>query len=601
MLGMTLIDLYATFQVRLIEITPAFAAQQLMNTIHDGVLVLDQDGIVRLVNPAACAVLGRSATSLLHQPPPADMANALFGWNEVPHFPSSNDTRKDCVYIRGDGNEVCLNVSIAIMCEGTASPVAAVITLHDVTASRAAQDEIRRLAYYDPLTGLANRLLFRDRAEQAFARAQRDKTLVALLFLDLDRFKTINDSVGHPAADMLLCEIASRLLAGVRATDIVSRQGGDEFLIVLTGLHHAEEVTHIAQKILRIVSVPFQVGRCLISPSFSIGIGLYPTNADNFSALLGCADTALYHAKASGRNTYRFFTEEMDLSNLERLELEGHLRHAIEQKQLYLHYQPQVDLYTGQVCGAEALLRWNHPELGEVSPARFIPVAEDCGLIIPIGAWVINEVCRQLRTWRIEGVPDIRIAVNLSTVQFRRDDIALVVQNALQFNGVEACMLEMEITESVLLHETPDVERNLRALKQLGVRLAIDDFGVGYSSFAYLKKFQVDKLKIDRSFIQDIPDDTEDAAIVRAIVQLGHSLNLTIVAEGVETHAQADLLRAYKCQVAQGFLFGRPVHPERISELLRNENAFSHAIPVSGKDCLATTDSLVSVPEVHLS
>jgi PAS domain S-box-containing protein len=225
MLGMTLIDLYATFRVRLIEITPAFAAQQLMNTINDGVLVLDQDGIVRLVNPAACAVLGRSATSLLHRPPPADMANALFGWNEVPYFPKSNVTRKHCVYIRGDGNEVCLNVSIAIMREGTASPVAAVITLHDVTASRAAQDEIRRLAYYDPLTGLANRLLFRDRAEQALARAQRDKTLVALLFLDLDRFKTINDSVGHPAADMLLCEIASRLLAGVRATDIVSRQG----------------------------------------------------------------------------------------------------------------------------------------------------------------------------------------------------------------------------------------------------------------------------------------------------------------------------------------------------------------------------------------
>ena len=597
MLGMTLIDLYATWRVRLIEITPEFASQQLMNTISDGVLVLDQDGIVRLVNPAAYAILGCSTTGLLHRPPAADMAHSLFGWNEVPYFPRANVTRKDCVYVRADGQKICLNVSIAMMREGTASPVAAVITLHDVTASRAAQDEIRRLAYYDPLTGLANRVLFRDRAEQAFARAQRDKTLVALLFLDLDRFKTINDSVGHPAADTLLCEIASRLLAGVRATDIVSRQGGDEFLILLTGLHHPDEVTHIAQKILQTVSSPFQVGRCSITPSFSIGIGLYPTHAGSFSALLSCADTALYHAKESGRNTHRFFTEEMDVSNLERLELEGHLRHAIELGQLYLHYQPQVDLYTGQVCGAEALLRWNHPELGEISPARFIPVAEDCGLIIQIGAWVIHEVCRQMRTWRNEGVPGMRIAVNLSTVQFRRDDIALVVQTALQSNGVEPSMLEMEITESVLLYESPDVERNLRALKQLGVRLAIDDFGAGYSSFAYLKKFQVDKLKIDRSFIQDIPGDTENAAIVRAIVQLGHSLNLTIVAEGVETHAQASFLRECGCEVAQGFLFGRPMRPQRVPELHAKQAAVANRFPIPVGDCRAALDSFARVPD----
>ena len=482
------------------------------------------------------------------------------------------------MYVREDGETLCLNVSIALMREGAKPPVAAVITLHDVTASRAAQNEIHRLAYYDPLTGLANRLLFRDRAEQALARADRDQTIVGLLFLDLDRFKTINDSVGHPAADTLLCEIARRLLAGVRATDIVSRQGGDEFLILLTGLHHPDEVASIAQKILHTVSLPFQVGHCSISPSFSIGISLYPADGANFSALLSHADTALYHVKESGRNSYRFFTEELNVSNLERLELEGHLRHAIELGQLSLHYQPQVDLYTGQICGAEALLRWNHPQLGEVSPSRFIPVAEDCGLIIQIGAWVINEVCRQLQAWRIERVPVVRIALNLSSVQFRRDDIALLVEQALESNGVDASMLEMEITESVLLHESPDVERNLHTLKQLGVGLAIDDFGVGYSSFAYLKKFAVDKLKIDRSFVQNTPTDSEDAAIVRAIAQLGHSLNLTIVAEGVETCAQAQFLRKCGCQEAQGFLFGRPLPPKQFTQLLLQQAVLSNRI-----------------------
>jgi diguanylate cyclase (GGDEF)-like protein len=387
------------------------------------------------------------------------------------------------------------------------------------------------------------------------------------LFLDLDRFKAINDSFGHMAADRLLGEIAARLLTSVRAADTVSRQGGDEFLILLSGLHHADEAAHIAEKILRAVSAPLEVDGHFISASFSIGVSLYPIDGTDFSTLLRHADTALYHAKESGRNTYRFFTEEMNVANLERMELEGHLRHAIEASQLSLHYQPQVDLYTGQIVGAEALLRWNHPQLGEVPPSRFIPVAEASGLIIPIGAWVINEVCRQLGAWRTQGPSAIRVAVNLSAVQFRRNDIVQTVESALSSNGVHPSLLEIEITESVLLHEAADVQRNVRALKTLGVRLAIDDFGMGYSSFAYLKRFAVDKLKIDRSFVQDVPTDVEDAAIIRAIAQLGQSLELTIVAEGVENHAQASFLRECACHNAQGYLYSRPVPPDWFAAL----------------------------------
>jgi EAL domain-containing protein (putative c-di-GMP-specific phosphodiesterase class I) len=283
--------------------------------------------------------------------------------------------------------------------------------------------------------------------------------------------------------------------------------------------------------------------------------------------LLRYADTALYHAKESGRNTYRFFTEEMNVANLERMKLEEYLRHAIEADQLSLHYQPQVDLWTGQIVGAEALLRWNHHKLGEVAPSRFIPVAESSGLIIPIGAWVINEVCQQLRAWRTKGLPAICVAVNLSAVQFRRNDIAQTVASALSANAVPSSLLEIEITESVLLHEAADVQRNVRALKALGVRLAIDDFGMGYSSFAYLKRLSVDKLKIDRSFVQDVPGDMEDAAIVRAIAQLGQSLELTIVAEGVENHSQVAFLRQCGCKNAQGYLYSHPLEPSAFATL----------------------------------
>ena len=568
LLAMALIDLYTTWRYRLVEITPAFAAQQLMNTISDGALVLDQDGIVRLVNAPACYILGYTADSLLHRPPPLAVASSLFGWDKVPFFPDGNVVRKDCTYARSDGDKLALNVSVSLMREGAKTPVAAVVTLHDVTASHAAQDEVRRLAYYDSLTDLPNRLLLRDRAERALVMARRDQSLVALLFLDLDRFKTINDSFGHLAADRLLREIAARLLSSVRAADTVSRQGGDEFLILLNGLHNADEVAHVAEKILHNVSVPLQVDGHLISTSFSIGVSLYPCDGSDFSTLLRDADTALYHAKESGRNTYRFFTEEMNVANLERMELEEHLRRALEGGQLSLHYQPQVDLATGLIVCAEALLRWNHPRLGEVPPSRFIPVAEASGLIIPIGAWVISEVCRQLSVWRTEGRSAISIAVNLSAAQFRRNDLAHSVESALTSNGVPPSQLEIEITESVLLHQAADVQSNLHALKALGVRLAIDDFGVGYSSFTYLKRFEVDKLKVDRSFMRGAPNGIEDAAIVRAISQLGHSLELTVVAEGVETQSQVAFLLDCGCHKGQGYLFSRPVPAQAFAELL---------------------------------
>jgi diguanylate cyclase (GGDEF)-like protein/PAS domain S-box-containing protein len=443
----------------------------------------------------------------------------------------------------------------------------------DITERKVAEKQIEFLAYRDVLTGLPNRLLLRDRFEQAIAHADRSGTQVALLFLDLDNFKSINDSLGHVIGDALLKEVARRLGECVRETDTISRQGGDEFLIVLPDMHGADAVTPVLLKIRERVQSAFEVDGHELSTSTSIGIALYPGDGKDFQTLMQKADTAMYRAKDGGRNSYRFFDEQMNVEAVEHLHIKTGLRRALARDEFVLHYQPQIDLGSGAVVGVEALIRWNHPEQGLIAPARFIPVAEESGLIVPIGEWVIHEACRQGVAWREAGLPPLLMAVNLSAVQFKRGDVEQTVIRALQETGFGAHLLELELTESILIHDTDNVLATVKRLKQLGVKLSIDDFGTGYSSLSYLKRFDVDKLKIDQSFVRDLASDPEDEAIIRAIIQMARSLNLKTIAEGVEDAGMVLQLRQFNCDEAQGYHFARPMAAHAMADFLAQKRS----------------------------
>ena len=430
------------------------------------------------------------------------------------------------------------------------------------------QEKLDRLAYHDPLTGLPNRFLFRARIEHALQRARREGTLVALLFLDLDRFKNVNDTLGHPKGDGLLERVARRLAMCVRDDDTVARLGGDEFTVVLENLESPQDAALVAQKILEALSEPFTVDGREMFISGSIGISLYPRDGHDATLLIKHADVAMYRAKELGRNDYQFFTREFTATALERFSMENSLRRALERDELLLHYQPQVSLVTGAIVGAEALLRWKRSDRVLVSPARFIPVAEESGLIDSIGAWALWEACRQARRWLEEGLLNFRVAVNLSGRQIVHGDLAEKVKEALDGSGLEARYLGLEITEGSVMRQADVAIEAFEALKAIGVSVAIDDFGTGYSSMTHLKRFPVDKLKIDQSFIRDIPSDPHDMAIARAIIALGHSLQLTVIAEGVETEEQAELMRTEGCDEMQGYLSSRPLPAERFTKLL---------------------------------
>ena len=429
----------------------------------------------------------------------------------------------------------------------------------DITQRREAEQRIEFLAYHDALTGLPNRVLLQDRLQQAIAQAERSHSGLALVFLDLDNFKKINDSLGHAAGDALLREVARRLQYCVRDSDTISRQGGDEFVIILRELHGVDSCTPVLGKVMEALQEPFNWEGNELATSASIGIALYPDDGPDFETLRKKADMAMYRAKEAGRNTYRFFDEEMDDEAVEHLLMRSGLRRALERGEFLLHYQPQIDLASGRVIGAEALLRWQHPEYGLVPPGRFIPIAEESGLIVPIGEWVLREACRQAAHWTRQGLPPLVVAVNLSAVQFRRGSVDLTVTRALADAGLAPAQLELELTESILIQDAEQVLAAVRRLKQLGVKLSIDDFGTGYSSLSYLKRFDIDKLKIDQSFIRDLASDPDDAAIVRAIIQMAHSLGLQAIAEGVETPDMLAQLQAFGCDQAQGYHYARPM------------------------------------------
>ncbi|WP_457447533.1 putative bifunctional diguanylate cyclase/phosphodiesterase [Roseateles sp. P5_E4] len=439
-----------------------------------------------------------------------------------------------------------------------------------IAEQQAAEARAERLALFDGLTGLPNRHLLADRASQAIDIARRGDEPLAVLFLDLDHFKNVNDSLGHRVGDSLLTQLASRLRGAVREQDTVARMGGDEFVLVLP-LTDIAGAAHLATKLMALASAPFHVEQQELTVTPSMGIAMFPTDGDDFDTLCKCADAAMYRAKKDGRNAYRFFTSEMQAQSARALQLENALRRAQERNQLSLHYQPQFSLDAdgdSTIVGAEALLRWNHPELGWVSPAEFIPVAETSGLILPIGEWVLREALSQLRRWDAAGLPGLTMAVNLSAVQFRHDDLPELVGRVLDEVGMPAGRLELELTEGAAMDNPTVAITVMNELHARGVHLSIDDFGTGYSSLSYLKKFRVSKLKIDQSFVRDLTDDAEDRAIVDAVIRMAGALGLQTLAEGVETEGQLAFLRRQGCHAVQGYLFSRPLPAEAFAEFV---------------------------------
>ena len=469
------------------------------------------------------------------------------------------DLKANCVLIRRDGVETGIEESAAPIHDRQGQVTGAVMVFHDVSMARALSLKMYHLAQHDGLTDLPNRMLLDDRLAQAITLCHRNQQKLAVLFLDLDRFKHINDTLGHDFGDRVLRNAAQRLLQCVRSSDTVSRQGGDEFVIVLSEIAHSQDAEGCAAKILSALSVPVRIDEHDLYITASIGIATYPDDGNDAETLLKHADFAMYHAKANGFNTFQFFEPGMNARAAERHLLENGLRHAIEREQFVLHYQSKINLATGAIVGVEALVRWCHPERGLILPGQFLAIAEESGLIVPIGRWVMTECCNRARAWRDAGLPPIRMAINISAVELRTKGFVSGVRAMLTQAKLEPSDLELELTETFLLQNADSTAAVLEALKDVGVRLALDDFGTGYASLSHLRRFPIDTLKIDRSFVRDIAMDSDDASIVRAVIGMGKSLDMQVVAEGVETSEQFDFLRQQGCPEGQGYYFSEPI------------------------------------------
>jgi diguanylate cyclase (GGDEF)-like protein/PAS domain S-box-containing protein len=462
---------------------------------------------------------------------------------------------------------VLMNLRAA--CDATGNVVLHEGTVEDITDRKAAEERVQYLAYYDALTGLSNRTLLRDRLSKALASARRQEEKVALLFLDLDRFKDINDSLGHSVGDLILQEVAQRLKKWAREQDTVARLSGDEFLIVLTKVKDISDAAVAAERLMDAITPDFGVQGHSLSITCSLGISIFPEHGADAETLIKNADAAMYCTKDCGRNNYRFFTEEMNARVMERLTLERSLRLALENKELFLVYQPQMDISTGRTIGLEALLRWQHPELGFIPPDKFIRIAENSGLIVPIGEWVLRTACSQARQWQDEGLIAVPVAVNVSAVQFRKEGFRELIDRVLQETHLASQYLELELTESLLLSNAHVTFSVLQELRAMGLKLAIDDFGTGYSSLSYLKQFPVSKLKIDRSFVREVAVNPDDAAITAAIIAMARNLSLKVIAEGVENEAQMSFLRLHQCDEIQGYYFSKPLAADKVADKLR--------------------------------
>jgi diguanylate cyclase (GGDEF)-like protein/PAS domain S-box-containing protein len=553
-------------------------AQVTLNCIGDAVVCTDVSGNITFLNLVAEKMTGwpweeaigrpmgevfQIQDAMTREPSPNPM-DAAVAQNKTVHLPSN------CILIRRDGFETPIEDSVAPIHDREGKATGAVIVFRDVSAARAMAEQMTHSAQHDFLTGLPNRMLLNDRVNQAIALAARHAKKVAVLFLDLDGFKHINDSLGHPIGDKLLQSIAQRLVSCVRGTDTVSRQGGDEFVVLLSEMAQQEDAAISALRILDAVAKAHSIDQHDLHLTASIGVSVCPDDGLDAETLIKNADIAMYQAKENGRQSYQFFKPVMNVRAVERQSIEESLRRALERKEFSLHYQPKVRLATGEITGAEALIRWSHPTRGPVSPANFIPVAEDCGLILPIGQWVLREACKQARAWLDAGLSLGSIAVNISSMEFRDDNFLESVFETLSETGLDPRFLELELTESVLMKRAESASSVLKTLRARGVQIAVDDFGTGYSSLSYLRKFPIDALKIDQSFVRQITSAPDDSTIVTAVISMGRSLKLRVVAEGVETQAELAFLRARLCDEAQGFYFSRPVLPQQFANLLKN-------------------------------
>src|SRR6266404_2400012 len=549
-----------------------------LNSIGDAVLCTDISGNITYLNLVAEAMTGWPREEAIGKPlvevfQIIDGATRNTARDPMEMAVDQNRTvglTVNCVLIRRDGLESAIEDSAAPIHDRAGRVTVAVIVFHAVSAARAMSVQMTYSAQHDVVTNLPNRLLLNDRITQAISLARRQHRPIAVIFLDLDRFKYINDSLGHATGDRLLQSVSTRLLASVRASDTVSRQGGDEFVILLSEITHPEDAARSAKKILLSLSAPCSIEGQDLHINGSIGISVYPEDGEDAETLIKNADTAMYHAKESGRNNFQFFKADMNLKAVERQSLEGSLHRALEREEFLLHYQPKVNLNTGEITGVEALVRWQSPERGLVPPTQFVPIAEDCGLILQIGRWVLREACRQARDWQEAGLPPLPIAVNVSAVEFRDKGFVEGVRTILAETGLEARYLEVELTEEVLMDDAESTASVLQELKTMGAHLAVDDFGTGYSSLSYLRQFPIDVLKIDRSFVNQITSDPDDSTIVSAIINMGKSLKHHVVAEGIETQLQRAYLQTQQCAEGQGYLFSRPLAAAQFAQLLQS-------------------------------
>ena len=551
-------------------------AQVTLNSIGDGVISTDRNGQVTYLNPVAermtgwsrDTAAGRMVSDVIRivdgdtrEPAPSPMESAA-GRNRTVGL------ARNSVLVRRDGFEMAIEDSIAPIHDQEGQVTGAVMVFRDVSDARIRGLKLAHRAQHDVLTDLPNRLLLNDRLDQAIALARRHGNQAAVLFLDLDRFKHINDSLGHEIGDMLLRRVGKRLVAAVRGSDTVSRHGGDEFVIVLSELDHAQNAGRHAEKIHAVLSAPYAVGQRDLRVNVSIGISIFPDDGQDAATLIKCADTAMYHAKENGRNTYQFFKPDMYARAVEQQLLKGHLQRALDRREFVLHYQPATNLETGAITGAEALVRWQHPQRGMLAPAQFVPIAEDCGLIVPIGQWVLREACRQARAWQQAGLRPVPVAVNISALELHHKDFVAGVRASLADARLDPRYLELDVTESVLMQDVESTATVLRALKSMGVLLAIDDFRMGYSRLNDPRQFPSDSLKIEPKFVRGSTTDPDDAAIVSEVIDPGSRLRQRVVAKGAETREQVALLRARLCDESQGFQLGRPVVAEEFARLL---------------------------------
>ncbi|MEJ1437075.1 MAG: EAL domain-containing protein [Candidatus Sedimenticola sp. (ex Thyasira tokunagai)] len=549
--------------------------RSVLQAINDGILTYDEEGIIQSCNPGAENIFGCQSSRLLDQPISSLFPSSTLLIPAEEHDPKHVEESR---IRRVDGSSCPIELNIGVVTLGSGRVYIA--TLRDITERNTAQERIKKLAYYDALTGLPNRSVFLDRLELALNNAKRHDDLVAVMFIDLDRFKRVNDTLGHNVGDHFLTQVAKRLRNTIRTSDTVTqlhrdediplltRLGGDEFTLLLSRIRNANDVARVGQRILEDLRRPVRIDGHELVLTGSIGISLFPGDGEDADAVLRNADVAMYQGKKSGRDQATFYSSSMNETALHVLTLEEELRHALQNSEFEVHYQPKVSIQTRKPVGAEALVRWRHPKQGLMMPGEFLPVAEETGLLGPISDWVLRESCRQIRDWASSGRQPLPVSVNISNQQFNGEMLLNTLESVLQETGIDPGLLELELTESIVMENAPLAVEISCNIREMGISLSIDDFGTGYSSMSHLKRLALDKLKIDRSFVMDLGEDPEDEAIIKAITALAHSMRLEVIAEGVETEAQLNRLGQYGCDEAQGFLFSRAIPADEFAKWL---------------------------------